>query len=210
MTTVFLLHPPLPLSGVSIGMWRACTKLGTACTKLGTHHPLAGPVRLKPAVALWQLRARDAWRSRRARGGGENARGVTTQRSTAQYTQHDTTSQSAHHTTSKHNAARSTAHSAKRVAVGETVFLLHPPLPLSGVSIGMWRGCQQDEESADGPASGARAQGWTTTSAAQASACGCCHRCRLPAPVRTPGTPIKISARALCMSRCANLEFRVM
>ena len=28
------------------------------------------------------------------------------------------------------------------VAIGETAILLHPPLPLVGVSIGMERGCQ--------------------------------------------------------------------
>ena len=31
---------------------------------------------------------------------------------------------------------------AVELAVGETVILLHPPLPLLGVSIGMERGCQ--------------------------------------------------------------------
>ena len=30
----------------------------------------------------------------------------------------------------------------EEIAVGETVILLHPPLPLAGVSIGMERGCQ--------------------------------------------------------------------
>ena len=29
-----------------------------------------------------------------------------------------------------------------QVAIGETVILLHPPLPLAGVTIGMERGCQ--------------------------------------------------------------------
>ena len=36
------------------------------------------------------------------------------------------------------------------LAVGETVILLHPPLPLVGVSIGMERGCQQNDSPADG------------------------------------------------------------
>ena len=36
------------------------------------------------------------------------------------------------------------------LAVGETVILLHPPLPLLGVSIGMERGCQQNDSIADG------------------------------------------------------------
>ena len=37
------------------------------------------------------------------------------------------------------------------LAVGETsVILLHPPLPLLGVSIGMGRGCQQNDSLADG------------------------------------------------------------
>ena len=36
------------------------------------------------------------------------------------------------------------------VAVGETVILLHPPLPLVGVSIGMEGGCQQNGSLADG------------------------------------------------------------
>ena len=31
------------------------------------------------------------------------------------------------------------------LAVDETVILLHPPLPLVGVSIGMERGCQQND-----------------------------------------------------------------
>ena len=35
-------------------------------------------------------------------------------------------------------------------AVGETVTLLHPPLILSGVSIGMERGCQHNDSLADG------------------------------------------------------------
>ena len=37
-----------------------------------------------------------------------------------------------------------------RLAVGETVILLHPPLTLAGVSIGMERGCQQNGSLADG------------------------------------------------------------
>ena len=37
-----------------------------------------------------------------------------------------------------------------RLAVGETVILLHPPLPLVVVSIGMERGCQQNDSLADG------------------------------------------------------------
>ena len=37
------------------------------------------------------------------------------------------------------------------VAVGETVILLHPPVPLSGVSMGINRGCRQNDRSlADG------------------------------------------------------------
>ena len=36
------------------------------------------------------------------------------------------------------------------VAVGETVILLHPPLILAGVSIGMEMGCQQNDSLADG------------------------------------------------------------
>ena len=32
-----------------------------------------------------------------------------------------------------------------RMAVCETVILLHPPLPLVGISIGMERGCQQND-----------------------------------------------------------------
>ena len=36
------------------------------------------------------------------------------------------------------------------LAVGETVILLHPPLPLVGVSIGVERGCQQNDSLADG------------------------------------------------------------
>ena len=36
------------------------------------------------------------------------------------------------------------------LAVGETVILLHPPLPLVGVSIGMKMGCRQDDSLADG------------------------------------------------------------
>ena len=31
------------------------------------------------------------------------------------------------------------------LAVGETVILLHPPLPVAGVSIGMERECQQND-----------------------------------------------------------------
>ena len=36
------------------------------------------------------------------------------------------------------------------LAVGETVILLHAPLPLVGVSIGMKRGCHQNDSLADG------------------------------------------------------------
>ena len=36
------------------------------------------------------------------------------------------------------------------LAVGETVSLLHPPLPLAGVSMWTGRGCQQNESLADG------------------------------------------------------------
>ena len=39
----------------------------------------------------------------------------------------------------------------RRLAVGETVILLHPPLPSVGVPIGMERGCQQNDRTlADG------------------------------------------------------------
>ena len=38
----------------------------------------------------------------------------------------------------------------RSLAVGETVILLHPPLPLVGVSIGKNRGCQQNDSLADG------------------------------------------------------------
>ena len=38
------------------------------------------------------------------------------------------------------------------IAVGETVILLHPPLPLVGVSIVVERGCQQNDSLADGQA----------------------------------------------------------
>ena len=40
--------------------------------------------------------------------------------------------------------------SSTRLAVGETVILLQPPLPLLGVSIAMERGCQQNDSLADG------------------------------------------------------------
>ena len=36
------------------------------------------------------------------------------------------------------------------LAAGETVILLHPPLPSAGVTIGMERGCQQNNSLADG------------------------------------------------------------
>ena len=36
------------------------------------------------------------------------------------------------------------------LAVGETVILLHPPLPLEGVSMWMEKGCQQNDSLADG------------------------------------------------------------
>ena len=36
------------------------------------------------------------------------------------------------------------------IAVGETAILLHPPLPVVGVSIGMERECQQIDSLADG------------------------------------------------------------
>ena len=36
------------------------------------------------------------------------------------------------------------------IAVGETVILLHPPVPISGVSIGTNRGCHQHDSLADG------------------------------------------------------------
>ena len=42
------------------------------------------------------------------------------------------------------------------VAVGETVILLHPPLPLLGFSTGMERGCQQTDSLADGQPAGVR------------------------------------------------------
>ena len=41
---------------------------------------------------------------------------------------------------------------AARLAVGETVILLHPLLPLVGVSIGIESGCQQNDSLADGQA----------------------------------------------------------
>ena len=37
-----------------------------------------------------------------------------------------------------------------RLAVGETVILLHPPLPSAGVSVETTRECQQDDSLADG------------------------------------------------------------
>ena len=40
--------------------------------------------------------------------------------------------------------------SAWNLAVGETVILLHPPLPLAGVSIETMRECQQNDSLADG------------------------------------------------------------
>ena len=40
--------------------------------------------------------------------------------------------------------------SGRRVAVGETVILLHPPLPLVGVVIWINRGCHQNDSLADG------------------------------------------------------------
>ena len=39
---------------------------------------------------------------------------------------------------------------AAMTAVGETVILLHPPLPLVGISTGINRGCQQNDSLADG------------------------------------------------------------
>ena len=36
------------------------------------------------------------------------------------------------------------------IAVGETVILLHPSLPLAGVSLGLERECQQNDSLADG------------------------------------------------------------
>ena len=41
-------------------------------------------------------------------------------------------------------------HGLARLAIGEVVVLLHLPLPLAGVSIGMERGCQQNDSLADG------------------------------------------------------------
>ena len=38
----------------------------------------------------------------------------------------------------------------RHLAVGETVILLHPPLPLAGVSIAMERERQQNDSLADG------------------------------------------------------------
>ena len=38
---------------------------------------------------------------------------------------------------------------AVAVAIGEAVVLLHPPLPLSGVSVGMERARQQNDSLAD-------------------------------------------------------------
>ena len=42
------------------------------------------------------------------------------------------------------------AKDALDLAVGETVSLLHPPLPLVGVSMGIERGCQHNGSLADG------------------------------------------------------------
>ena len=36
------------------------------------------------------------------------------------------------------------------LAIGETVILLHPPVPSVGVSIRMERGCQQNDSLSDG------------------------------------------------------------
>ena len=41
-------------------------------------------------------------------------------------------------------------HHPLRLAVGETVILLQPPLPSLGVSAGMERGCLQNDSLADG------------------------------------------------------------
>ena len=38
----------------------------------------------------------------------------------------------------------------RQIAVGETIILLHSPLPLLGVSTGMKRGCRQNDSLADG------------------------------------------------------------
>ena len=46
--------------------------------------------------------------------------------------------------------AQSPGTARPRLAVGETVILLHPPLPLVGVSIWMERGCQSNDSLADG------------------------------------------------------------
>ena len=53
--------------------------------------------------------------------------------------------------TAKVSTCSLTSSCTASVAVGETVFLLHPPLPLSGISIGMERGCQYNDRTlADG------------------------------------------------------------
>ena len=39
---------------------------------------------------------------------------------------------------------------SSQLAVSETAVLLHPPLPSAGVSIGMKRGCHQNDSLADG------------------------------------------------------------
>ena len=47
-------------------------------------------------------------------------------------------------------ASRSSSGAMARLAPAETVILLDPILPLVGVSIGMARGCQQNDSLADG------------------------------------------------------------
>ena len=52
---------------------------------------------------------------------------------------------------------------SNQVAVGDIGILLHPPLPLAGVSIGTQKGRQQNDNLADGYNQGAKTGPWSAT-----------------------------------------------
>ena len=78
-----------------------------------------------------------------------------------------------------------------KVAVGETVTLLHPPLHLVVVSIEMTRECQQIDSLADGylqVVSECMGAAFTHCRSVTTGSCGLC-RTALPQPVRMAGVP---------------------
>ena len=90
------------------------------------------------------------------------------------------------------------ASSATSLAVGETVILLNPLLPLVGVSIVTVRGCQRNDSLADG----------YTSPSSRAASTPCAMRFACERQMRHPGLKLNIPPWLYCMSWCPDFEFR--